>query len=105
MTAVLHAGDLGRTTVSETVVRALATRALREIGLADAKVDVQIRGQRIFLATRLRVPYPQSVSRTATKARGHLTERVGALAGIPVQRVDVLVTALARPEREKGRVR
>ncbi|RJQ77732.1 Asp23/Gls24 family envelope stress response protein [Pseudonocardiaceae bacterium YIM PH 21723] len=106
MTAVLDAGELGRTTVPDSVVRRLATQALREIGVeADRQVDAQIRGQRVLLSARLAIAYPRSVAATTSQVREYLTERVGALTGLSVQRVDVLVTRLVAATEQTGRVR
>ncbi|RJQ66481.1 Asp23/Gls24 family envelope stress response protein [Pseudonocardiaceae bacterium YIM PH 21723] len=107
MTAVLDAGVTGRTTISDAVVRRLATAALREVeGVRDNdQVSAQVLGHRVVLSTRFAVAYPQSVGAVTERVRQHLMDRVGAMTGLAVQRVDVRVARLVADGEQTRRVR
>lgn len=113
----------GRTTVAELAVERIAAHALTELssvgGAArtmlgitvgagapeqDARVTARVRGGQVRLAVRLSVAYPTSVRAATAAARTHLTERVGALTGLPVAGVDIVVTELYLAGPRKRRV-
>lgn len=118
----VDAAERGALTIEDSVVAAIAARAVREtddvggaagrvlgIGSAGpqrpAKVTARVDGGQVTLDVRLSVAYPASVSRTSERARRHLTERVGALTGLAVSKVDITVGALHRAEENGRRVR
>ncbi|MBB4684166.1 Asp23/Gls24 family envelope stress response protein [Amycolatopsis jiangsuensis] len=115
------AAERGALTIEDSVVAAIAARAVREagdiggaagrvlgIGSADperaAKVTARIDGDRVSLDVRLSIAYPASVTRTSERAREHLTRRVGELTGLSVSRVDITVGALHRAQANGRRV-
>ena len=103
----------GRTTVSERVVARLATALTTEVpdvgGVAsrllgvtvgtadrdrDAQVTARVTGGTATATVRCSVAYPAPVRATTERLRAHLVDRLGALTGLEVSRVDVVVTAL-----------
>ena len=60
----------------------------------SAKVSARVGDETVTLDVRISIVYPASVARTTEKAREHLVERVEALTGLTVTRVDLTVTAL-----------
>ena len=63
---------------------------------ADArpKVDVTLQGTTADLALSVGIAYPGSIRRAAAELRDHVTQRVEALTGLDVRRVDIDVTFL-----------
>ncbi|MGV9366693.1 Asp23/Gls24 family envelope stress response protein [Amycolatopsis sp. NPDC003731] len=123
MTTTMPAEDRGELVISGHAVERIAAHAAREIdgvggaagrvlgvalGGEDAdrsvKVDAEVDGDRVRLATRLSIGYPASVARTTDHARTHLRERVSELTGLDVERVDITVTALHPPATSSRRV-
>ncbi|MFF0147500.1 Asp23/Gls24 family envelope stress response protein [Amycolatopsis sulphurea] len=118
----VDAAERGALTIEDSVVAAIAARAVREtddvggaagrvlgIGSAGpqrpAKVTARVDGGQVTLDVRLSVAYPASVSRTSERARDHLTERIGELTGLTVSKVDITVGALQRAVENGRRVR
>lgn len=106
----------GRTTVAEQAVERIAARALTELSSVGGAartllgitvgggVTARVRGGEVSLAVRLSVAYPTSVRTATAAARAHLTERVGALTGLSVSTVDIVVTELYLTGPAKRRV-
>ncbi|GAA3524573.1 hypothetical protein GCM10022222_03910 [Amycolatopsis ultiminotia] len=106
-----EAAERGELTIEDSVVAAIAARAVREagdvggaagrmlgIGSSDperpAKVTARTDGDRVTLDVRLSIAYPASVTKVSERAREHLIRRVGELTGLSVSRVDITVGAL-----------
>jgi len=107
-------GERGRTTIAERAVERIATRLIAEaehvggtarrmlgvtVGAEDpgreAKVHAYLQGDTaVSLVVRCSVPYPTPVAQVTHALRARLIERVGALTGLVVQRVDITITAL-----------
>lgn len=123
MTTTVPAEERGELVIAGHAVERIAAHAARELddvggaagrvlgvalGGEDAgrsvKVDAEVDGDRVRLATRLSITYPASVARTTEQARAHLRERVSALTGLDVERVDITVTALHPPATSSRRV-
>ncbi|MCR3721001.1 MULTISPECIES: Asp23/Gls24 family envelope stress response protein [Prauserella salsuginis group] len=115
--------ERGQTTIATRTVERIATAALTEVddvgGSArrvfsiavggaddaqDAQVTAQVQGEETTLGVRLSVVYPTPVSAATEAARQHLVRRVSELTGLAVSRVDITVTALHAPTRERRRV-
>jgi uncharacterized alkaline shock family protein YloU len=61
----------------------------------DAEVAARLRGvSAVSLQVRCSVPYPTPVAQAVETLRGELSERIGELTGLSLQRVDVTVTSL-----------
>ncbi len=106
--------ERGSTTVAELAVERIATKvvadsagvggtARRLLGIAvgqasaerDAEVAARLRGvSAVSLQVRCSVPYPTPVAQAVETLRGELSERIGELTGLSLQRVDVTVTSL-----------
>ncbi|MCR6483575.1 Asp23/Gls24 family envelope stress response protein [Amycolatopsis sp. OK19-0408] len=123
MTTTVPAEERGELVIAGQAVERIAAQAARELddvggaagrvlgvalGGEDAersvKVDAEVDGDRVRLATRLSITYPASVARTTEQARAHLRERVSELTGLDVERVDITVTALHPPATSSRRV-
>ncbi|WP_318307635.1 Asp23/Gls24 family envelope stress response protein [Amycolatopsis solani] len=123
MTATVPAEERGELVISGHAVGRIAAHAAREIGDVggaagrvlgvalggedaerSVKVDAEVDGDRVRLATRLSITYPASVARTTEDARAHLRTRVSELTGLDVERVDITVTALHAPATSSRRV-
>lgn len=103
----------GRLVLAERVIEKIAGQAATEvastagrsggflgIGAADdatarPKVDVTLSAESADLALSVGIAYPGSIRRATQELREHVTERVEALTGVDVRRVDVDVTFLA----------
>lgn len=104
----------GRTTIAPNAVERIATKVVADfattggtanqmLGITlsgagkhqDADVAVRLHGQRaVSLSVWCSVPYPFDVRQATDTLRAELVDRVGALTGMRVQRVDITVTAL-----------
>lgn len=104
----------GRTTIAPNAVERIATRVVADFAKAggtanrmlgiplnkagesrDADVEARLHGQQaVSLAVRCSVPYPFDVRQATDTLRAELVDRVGALTGMRVQRVDITVTTL-----------
>lgn len=123
MTTTVPAEERGELVIAGHAVERIAAHAARELddvggaagrvlgvalGGEDAersvKVDAEVDGDRVRLATRLSITYPASVARTTEQARAHLRTRVSELTGLDVERVDITVTALHPPATSSRRV-
>ncbi|MFC7613915.1 Asp23/Gls24 family envelope stress response protein [Actinokineospora soli] len=107
------AGDRGALTIAPSVVRAVAERAAdttpgaarvaRALGLgargASASVDGD--GPRVDVRIELALSYPAAVRAVATAVRARVTEDVERITGYRVRGVDVVVTGLVPPERNR----
>lgn len=103
----------GRLVLAERVLEKIAGQAATEVmatsgrsggflGLgatsdagARPKVDVSLSTESADLALAVGITYPGSLRRATQEVRDHVTERVEALTGVDVRRVDVDVTFLA----------
>jgi uncharacterized alkaline shock family protein YloU len=107
--------ERGATTIAEAAIERIATRIIAEqaggvggtarrlLGVSmgqasterDAEVAARLRGtSAVSLAVRCSVGYPTPVAEAVTAMRDALTERIGELTGVAVQRIDVTVTSL-----------
>ena len=112
-------GDLD---IADGVVEKIATAALGEVpdlggaarrvlGVAlgsdepDGRPNVTatVSGASVVLDVAASVAYPAPVAPTADRARAHVIDRVGELTGLRVERVDIKVTALTRPQTASRR--
>jgi uncharacterized alkaline shock family protein YloU len=68
-----------------------------EAGRSDREPDVgaDISGSTVRLRARVSVEYPNPVVRTAAAAQAHVADRVAALTGLVVTRVDITVSSLS----------
>lgn len=124
MTTTVPVEERGTLVVAGRAVERIAAHAARElpdvggaagrvlgvvVGGEDADrpvtVDADVDGDAVRLSARLSITYPASVGRTTEHVRAHLRDRVGALTGLEVRRVDITVTALHAPVRASRRVR
>lgn len=108
----------GVTVVAPVVFERIAARAAAEVdgvegtvssGLArflpwtddapvEAEVSLNAQGQdSVALDLTLNVAYPRPVAQVAERVRDHVIERIGALTGRPVRRVDITVVDLVAP--------
>lgn len=111
----------GRSTIDHRVVEKIASQAASEIstvggqrrrrlGLgtrddmsARPKVAVNLAGDAATITAQIGMPFPVPIRTTAINARARIADRVTALTGIPVRRVDVAVTWLATDqEQDRG---
>jgi uncharacterized alkaline shock family protein YloU len=116
------AENRGRTTIADRAIEAMAARIAREepgvggaarrvLGIAvtaeDAdrapQVEATVAGEVVSLRVRLSVIYPAPVHAMTDRVRRRLIDRLGALTGKQVGVVDIVVTALHRPD-VSGRV-
>jgi uncharacterized alkaline shock family protein YloU len=67
------------------------------------QVRARVEGVVCSLQVRLSVGYPASVTRVTEQVRAHVTAKLRELAGLQVQGVDIIVTAL-HPPHVPGRV-
>ncbi len=73
---------------------------------ARPKVEVELYGKSATVALDLSIAYPTPIRPATDRVRHHLIERVQALAGVEVTRVDITVTAFhADTEDETGELR
>jgi uncharacterized alkaline shock family protein YloU len=107
--------ERGATTIAEPAVERLATRIIAEsstevggtarrllgvsVGHAsterEAEVAARLRGaSAVSLQVRCSVGYPTPVAAAITAMRVELSEKLGALTGLAVQRIDVTVASL-----------
>ncbi|GAA5060132.1 Asp23/Gls24 family envelope stress response protein [Nocardia callitridis] len=86
----------GSTTVAPKAVRRIAAQVVREVAGVDRDVRVQahVSGQRAVLEVRLPIEYPKPVDRVTEACRAHLADRLAALTGMTVARIDIEVSAL-----------
>ncbi|MGH4017207.1 MAG: Asp23/Gls24 family envelope stress response protein [Pseudonocardiaceae bacterium] len=116
------AEDRGRTTIADRVIEAMAARitsdepgvggaARRVLGVAVTgedtdrapRVEATVAGEVVSLRVRLSVTYPAPVHTMTDRVRRRLIDRIGALTGMQVGVVDIVVVALHRPDTA-GRV-
>ena len=95
----------GRTVITPRAVSRLAARAATEIDDVnpDVKAEASINGDRVALRVRLPLIYPAPIRKRAQQARTHLQERVAALTGLTVARLDMNVT-LSRDDKRRRRL-
>jgi uncharacterized alkaline shock family protein YloU len=107
--------ERGATTIAEPAIERITTRIIAEsstgvggtarrllgvsVGQASAEreadVTARLRGaSAVSLQVRCSVPYPTPVAEAITAMRAELSEKLGALTGLAVQRIDVTVTSL-----------
>jgi uncharacterized alkaline shock family protein YloU len=67
-------------------------------------VSARVGDGTVTLDVRISIVYPASVARTTERAREHLVQRVEALTGLEVTRVDLTVTALHTAAAQARRV-
>ena len=125
MTATLTVpvAERGVLTIAQQAVERLAAHAVLEVddvgGAAgrvlgvslsgedlahSAKVSARVGDGTVTLDVRISIVYPASVARTTERAREHLVQRVEALTGLEVTRVDLTVTALHTAAAQARRV-
>lgn len=116
------AEDRGRTTIADRVIEAMAARIVSEqpgvggaarqvLGVAVTPEDAQrapqvqatVAGEVVALRVRLSVIYPAPVHTMTDQVRRRLIDRIGAFTGKRVGVVDIVVTALHRPD-VRGRI-
>ncbi len=111
----------GTLVVAERVLEKIAGQAASEIGTVSGRsggflglgsdaararpgVDVTLDGTSADLALAVGIAYPGSIRHAAAELRDHVTQRVEALTGFAVRRVDIDVTFLpvqdGTPRRE-----
>lgn len=117
-----RAEDRGSLSIEDRVVEKMAAHVIGEVedvggaarrwlgvpaGREDPDRSPQVRarvdGVVCSLQVRLSVGYPASVTRVTEQVRAHLTDKLSELAGLQVQAVDIVVTAL-HPPPVPGRV-
>jgi len=118
------AEDRGQTTIQDRVIEAMATRiASEEAGVGGAarrflgvtvtgedadrapRVDATVAGEVVSLRVRLSLTYPAPVHTKTDQVRRRLIDRIGALTGKQVGVVDIVITALHRPDTSGRGVR
>lgn len=102
----------GRLILPGKVIEKIAGQAATEIGAAHGrsggvlgvgsepdpaarpKVEVDLSNDSADLAIAVGIPYPQSIRQATQQIRDHVINRVGALTGVQVHRIDIDVTFL-----------
>ena len=84
--------------------RVLGMTATRQDGSGPPRVSARVVGEIAALDVRLSVHYPASVRAVTEEVRARLRNRVQALTGLTVSRVDVSVAALTRDTPTSRRV-
>ncbi len=105
------AAGRGKLVMAAKVVEKIAAQAASEVSAAGGtsagvlgigakpdlsarpKVDVHLSGRTATLDVEVAVAYPLSIRQSTDRVRRHIIDRVGALAGVQVTRVDIDVTA------------
>ena len=103
------AAERGATRIADRVVAKIAAQAAREVLPSPAPdavpphADVVVHQGIARIRLSLELPYPSDIGAQCAAVRRHVTERVGALAGMAVPEVAVHVERL-HPDRAHGAV-
>lgn len=110
-TAKNEAASRGKLVMAAKVVDKIAAQAASEVAAAGGvsggvlgigaktdlsarpKVDVHLSGKTATVDVEVAVAYPTSIRLATDRVRSHIIDRVGALTGVEVTRVDIDVTA------------
>ena len=107
------AGDRGALTIAPAVVRRVAERAAdstpgaprtpraRGLGEQGASASIDGDGPRVDVRIELAISYPAAVRAVATAIRAKVADDVERITGYRVRGVDVVVTGLVPPKRNR----